>query len=76
VLTESSTGLNDAFVDLNLRFIIAQKSDLNASISGIKEYNKLKGRVETMIENKHDNVTRIKIEIVKPNDILQPAKAA
>ena len=38
--------LNDIFVDKQLAFTISQHGDLRAKVSGIKEYNALKKRVD------------------------------
>jgi len=39
------SGLNDAFVDKQLRFLITQHSDFGSKVAAIKEYNKLKQRI-------------------------------
>lgn len=39
------TGLNDAFIDKQLSFLIAQHSDFGSKIAAIREYNKLKQRI-------------------------------
>lgn len=38
--------LNDGFVDKQLNFVITQNSDLSGKVAGIREYNRLKKRVE------------------------------
>ena len=38
-------GLNDLFVDKQLRFLITQHSDFSNKLGAIKEYNKLKQRI-------------------------------
>jgi len=43
-------GLNDAFVDKQLKFLITQHQDHRAKIAAIKEYNNLKGRIANKIE--------------------------
>lgn len=43
-------GLNDAFVDKQLEFIITQNADIRAKVGGIKEYNQLKQRIKNKIE--------------------------
>lgn len=43
ILTE--TGLNDAFIDKQLSFLIAQHADFTNKLGAIKEYNKLKQRI-------------------------------
>ena len=42
LLTEE--GLNDVFVDKQLKFTITQCADISSKIRAINEYNKLKGR--------------------------------
>lgn len=39
------TGFNDAFVDKQLSFMVAQHADLGSKLGAIKEYNKLKQRI-------------------------------
>ena len=39
------TGLNDAFTDKQLSFLIAQHADFTNKLGAIKEYNKLKQRI-------------------------------
>ncbi len=38
--------LSDAFVDKNLAFVIAQFGNLNAKMEGVKEYNRLRKRIQ------------------------------
>jgi hypothetical protein len=38
-------GLNDSFVDKQLKFIITQHADFGSKMSAIREYNKLKSRI-------------------------------
>lgn len=39
-------GLNDQFVDKQLLFVISQHDDKHSKVSAIREYNKLKQRVD------------------------------
>lgn len=39
------TGLNDAFIDKQLSFLITQHSDFTSKLGAIKEYNKLRQRI-------------------------------
>lgn len=39
------TGLNDAFIDKQLSFLITQHSDFGTKLRAIQEYNKLKQRI-------------------------------
>lgn len=47
-------GLNDNFVDKQLLFAITQNADLSSKVKAIGEYNKLKQRIITKTENKHE----------------------
>ena len=47
---ETRLGLNDAEVDRQLAFCIAQGADMRVKLAGIKEYNALRGRVKTKLE--------------------------
>lgn len=38
-------GLNDAFIDKQLEFLVTQNAELSTKLSAIKEYNKLKSRI-------------------------------
>ncbi len=62
--------LNDQFVDKQLGFLIAQKSDLSVTLGGIREYNKLKQRIQDKLEITHSVVT-IKTGRKTP-DMAQP----
>lgn len=42
-------GLNDAFVDKQLLFVISQQDDFTNKMAAIKEYNKLKQRITDKI---------------------------
>lgn len=56
-------GLNDQFVDKQLLFLINQHADFGAKVSAIKEYNKLKQRVESKM-----TLTTKTITVIAPND--------
>jgi len=43
-------GLNDAFVDKQLKFLLTQHADFSAKMNAIKEYNKLKQRITDKID--------------------------
>ncbi len=47
---ETRLGLNDAFVDQQLAFVVSQSADLRSKMAGIREYNTLKGRIKKKIE--------------------------
>ncbi len=55
-------GLNDQFVDKQLKLLIAQKAELGVSVRAINEYNKLKKRTE---RDTADQV--VKIVVVSPD---------
>jgi hypothetical protein len=38
-------GLNDVFVDKQLKFLLTQYADFNSKLGAIREYNKLKQRI-------------------------------
>lgn len=44
-------GLNDEFVDKQHLFVIAQHANLAVKMEGIKEYNRLKKRIEDKMNN-------------------------
>ncbi len=44
------SGLNDVFVDKQLRFLITQHADLGNKLGAIREYNKLKQRITDQIK--------------------------
>lgn len=39
------SGLNNAFVDKQLKFLITQHADFNIKLGAIKEFNKLRARI-------------------------------
>lgn len=52
-------GLNDAFVDKQLEFMITQFSDYKSKISAIKEYNALKQRITQKLDMKHSGTVSL-----------------
>ncbi len=54
-------GLNDAFVDKQLKFIITQHADFSSKMAAIREYNKLKARITDKSE----------IKVVLPKPIME-----
>ncbi len=44
-------GLNDAFVDKQLEFLITQNADFSSKVAAIREYNKLKTRIVERIDH-------------------------
>ena len=52
-----STGYNDAFIDKELLFVMTQRADFGSKVAAIKEYNKLKGRVEDKLKLEITNVS-------------------
>lgn len=64
-----SAGLNDAFVDKQLLFLINQNAEFSAKISAIKEYNKLKQRITDKVKQEVEvSIVPLIIEPVKPVD--------
>lgn len=61
-LLENELGLNDAFVDRELAFLITQKADHKTKLGAIKEYNQLKGRIKRKLELSFDDSTDAEIE--------------
>ncbi len=59
------TGLNDAFTDKQLSFLIAQHSSFDAKLGAIKEYNKLKARITDKLD-----VTTKGQPILLPKELL------
>jgi hypothetical protein len=43
-------GLNDAFVDKQLLFVINQHADFKSKVAAIREYNQLKQRIQKKID--------------------------
>ena len=43
-------GLNDSYVDKQLLFVITQNADMGSKVQAIKEYNKLKQRIDERIK--------------------------
>jgi hypothetical protein len=44
-------GLNDSFVDKQLKFLLTQHADFKSKLGAIKEYNKLKQRITEKIDH-------------------------
>ena len=68
--------MNDAIVDNELGYVIAQKSDLNSKVAAIREYNKLKKRISDVTINDVKVLVlpaallqKNAIEISKPNEL-------
>lgn len=51
-------GLNDAYVDKQLEFLITQNSELSTKLAAVKEYNKLKSRIldKTEVTHKYEDM--------------------
>lgn len=59
-------GLNDSFVDKQLTFVITQNADMGSKVAAIREYNKLKKRIDTKLNlGLDDGVTEVNINIKK-----------
>lgn len=63
-------GLNDAFVDKQLLFLINQNAEFPSKIAAIKEYNKLKQRITDKVDHTTagKEIRNWTIEPVKPTD--------
>jgi hypothetical protein len=59
---ESRLGLNDAFADKQLAFVIAQSADLRSKMAAIKEYNALKGRIKKKLELSFEASSDVEID--------------
>ena len=62
-----SEGLNDAFVDKQLLFLISQQDDKTNKNAAIREYNKLKQRITEKMEIKSDGIV-VGFKIVTPGE--------
>lgn len=64
------SGLNDAFVDKQLLFLISQHAEFSAKIAAIKEYNKLKQRITDKVDHTSagKEIRNWTVEPVKPTD--------
>jgi phage terminase small subunit len=59
-------GLNDSFVDKQLTFVITQNADMGSKVAAIREYNKLKKRIDNKLSlGLEDGVTEVSINIKK-----------
>ena len=65
-------GLNNAFVDKQLKFLITQHADFGTKLGAIREYNKLKMR----ITEKHDLTTKGQPLIIKRVSYTNPVPEA
>lgn len=60
------SGLNDVYVEKQLLFVITQNADLGAKIGGIREYNKLRGRIDNKLKlDLGDGIQEVSINIKK-----------
>lgn len=60
------SGLNDQFVDKQLTFVITQNADMGSKVAAIREYNKLKKRIDTKLNlGLEDGVTEVTINVKK-----------
>lgn len=68
--------LNDPYVDKQLGFLIHQHSDLSVKLGGIREYNRLKSRIEQKIKlsGKVENVLTPEQlnELLKSRTVKEP----
>lgn len=84
-LMETRLGFNDADVDKQLAFCIAQSSDLRVKLGGIREYNALKGRIraklditytETSDDELNDELKAIESELTQAQALLDSRRAS
>lgn len=62
------SGLNEAFVDKQLHFLITQHADFTSKLGAIREFNKLKSR----ITDKHDLTSDgLPIQVVSYRDVVK-----
>jgi len=60
------SGLNDQFVDKQLTFVITQNADMGSKVAAIREYNKLKKRIDNKLNlGLEDGITEVNINIKK-----------
>ena len=59
-------GFNDGFVDKQLLLAITQNADLSAKVAAIREYNKLKRRVENKLEL---HITKFDVKFNEPDKL-------
>lgn len=62
-------GLNDAFVDKQMLFLIRQHRDFNAKVAAIREYNKLKQRITEKMEHTGKDGQPLIIQTVNYSEI-------
>lgn len=57
-------GLNDAFVDKQLEFLVTQNAELPTKLASIKEYNKLKSRIldKSEVTHKYEDLSDEELE--------------
>lgn len=61
-------GMNDAFVDKQLKFLLTQKVDFKSKLGAIKEYNKLKTRITDKVDLTSKGEKISGFNFTKPND--------
>lgn len=61
-----ANGLNDAFVDKQLLFLVSQQADLTAKGAAIREYNKLKKRITDKLDLTSDGLP---VQVIKYRDV-------
>lgn len=71
----AETGFNDSFVDKQLSFLLTQHADFTSKLGAIREYNKLKKRIEEKNNNviqfinlpdeKYEQIVRREAELLK-----------
>ena len=64
-----ASGLNDQFVDKQIKFLITQNADFTAKLGAIREYNKLKARIKDKIELTGKDGTPLVQTYILPNGV-------
>lgn len=62
-------GLNDAFIDKQLHFLITQHTDFSSKMRAIQEYNKLKGRIKEKVVHSGDLNIQIVTKVPRDNKV-------
>lgn len=63
------SGLNDAFVDKQLLLVITQNADFGSKVAAIREYNKLKTRIDNKLNiGLGDAVEEVNINIKRKQE--------
>ena len=64
-----ANGLNDAFVDKQLSFLITQNADFSNKLGAIREYNKIKSRIRDRLDITSGELPIPILAGIKTNDL-------